>query len=413
MRELFVNVVIAASFLFLFSWGVNADTSLVRLHSLPFPVMSVAVSSSGEVQISSGQGRQVWEGGRFRLIDPTDFEGVVTYDGSIVTHPQFVQLTAKPPQITGAPWQHLFPNSEMLTAACDGKNRCWVCDGTQLYEFNVHDRKKAFLSGKSVRGILFWKDKLLAQTYSGLYYDGEPICDQIRVSDGNLLQMGDSVFSFGMDLALLSKNNNYISCDGVFTRKSNVLRDGVETYQSGELWRDQIWVGNNRGFGVLSTDGELDYKVNGLDVIEIEPSDSGLYVLTRNRGIRFWDGLNLRDVGLHFICYEMKPWTKSRWLLATDMGLGIWEPLAEVVEFLTTEDGLSSNAICSIYVNELGLVWFSTFSGVQCYQEEAGIIETQYTNIEFNRRSFVLGPSDVMYFGSVDGIYPVFPQEPI
>jgi AraC-like DNA-binding protein len=158
---------------------------------------------------------------------------------------------------------------------------------------------------------------------------------------------------------------------------------------------------------VLRGNGKLDYREQGFDVIEIEPADTGLFVLTRDRGIRFWDGLVLRDLGLNFICYTMKPWTDGRWLLATDMGLGIWQPEAEVVDFLTTEDGLSSNAICSIHVDDEGLIWFSTFAGVQCYKEGEGIIETQHGNIEFNRRSFALGPSDVMYFGSVNGIFPV------
>ena len=59
------------------------------------------------------------------------------------------------------------------------------------------------LPGKRIRGMLWLGDSLIAQTYDGIFINGERRCPLLAFGDGNLVVHDDSLFAFGMELAVL------------------------------------------------------------------------------------------------------------------------------------------------------------------------------------------------------------------
>jgi len=384
------------------------DTVLVRVHTLPYAVNSVAVDSKGEVWISSAQGKCRWNGASFEVVDPYDFGGVAVYEGELLDTETFFERSGESPHHRQTVWDGLVPGSRTtLTSGKDSSGMWWVCDGAVLYNYTIVRRAARMLAGRSTRGMAWVGKRLAVQTYDGLFVDGRRMCPDYRFGDGNILVHGDSLYAFGMELAIASASSGPCRQIGGFTETGM-------TFQAGALWRGDKWVGNNIGFGRLSGD-TVDFVWKGGDVRYVEASDEGIFLLTREKGVLRWDGSAVHGTGIPagVFCSGMARGADGGWWLATDRGLGFWEPKANTLEFLTTADGLSSNAVCEVEVDRFGTVWCSTYHGINRYNPASGTWELHFPGVEFNRGSVAVGSDGDLWFGSVDGVYTIRPTQPV
>lgn len=385
------------------------DTTLTRQFQMPYPVNSVAVDADGTVIIGSARGREVWTGDGFKVVDAFDFDGVVNWNGAVLTHDAFVAKSGTSPHEHFRHWEPWLPvgGTVHLTAAEDASRTVWVCDGKRLYNYKIGNRAPVLLPECSVRGLAFFGEHWMASTYNGMYLDGERICPDVPLNDGNILVRGDSLMAFGHHWVVVHPRDS-VACDDYIDRFPGLYQGGIFTLQAGADWEGRLMIGNNFGLGEWS-DGQFQFVHEGFDVRHLVPTDVGLFVLTADHGVHVWDGSTMRFTGIEASCSGLAPWTKGRWVLATDRGLGIWSPTTNTLDYLTTRDGLTSHSICAVHVDTEESIWFSSYSGILRYSEAHGIVEIHHPDVEFNRGSFATGSDGALHFGSVEGIFTVIP----
>jgi AraC-like DNA-binding protein len=383
------------------------DTVLVRQHALQYPVRSVAVDGEGTVWISSAQGRERWDGKQFEVVNPNDFGGVAVLDGKVVEVDRFIEASRGiAPHVIYAAWRGHVPGDRAdMSAGKDPLGLWWVCDGETLYNFKVVNRPVRELPGKSTRGLYFDGDRLVAATYDGLYVEGDRVCEDLLFADGNVFRRGDSLFVFGMNLAIVDRATGL--CD-VFLPSEPTL-----TYQVGHEWKEGLLIGGGQGLGIWRGDS-VELLAAGVDVRGLVSGGDRLFVLTLNQGVFQWDGERLVATGIpgDIRCADMAQLNADTWVLATDHGLGFWDEQENRIEFVTVSDGLGSNAVCNVYVDTFKTVWCSTYNGVYRWIPATRAVESHFAGVEFNRGSFAVAPDGSLWFGSVDGIFSVMPQEP-
>lgn len=384
--------------------GIAQDTVLVRQHAFAYPVRSVAVDAAGTVWISTGRGRERWNGVQFEVVDPFDFGGVAVLDGEAVAVDTFLESCGHSPHVEFGNWRNHVPGKRTdLSAGRDSTGLWWVCNGSTLFNFDVGKRPARELAGKSTRGLYFDGDRLVASTYDGLYIDGRRVCEELPFADGNILRRGDSLLVFGMGLASVQ----------VPSEQCRVLRPSgpTETFQVGLWWKGALLVGGKRGLGTWGSGG-IESLVAGIDVRHLVDAGPVVYVLTLDQGVFRWDGERLEATGISgdIQCADMVRWKAESWVLATDHGLGFWDERENTIEFLTVADGLGSNAVCNVHVDRFETVWCSTYNGIHRWNPMTGQFEAFHMGVEFNRGSFAVGPDGALWFGSVDGVFSVFPR---
>jgi AraC-like DNA-binding protein len=385
------------------------DTTLTRQFQLPYPVNCVAVDADGTVIIGSARGREVWTGDGFKVVDPFDFDGVANWNGAVLSHEEFSVASGTSPHAHFRQWEPWLPvgGNVQLTAAEDASQTVWVCDGKRLYNYKIGNRAPVLLPDCSVRGLAFFGEHWIASTYDGMYLDGERICPEVPYNDGNILVRGDSLMAFGQHLVVVHYQD-MVACEVYNDRYPALYKGGIFNFQAGADWEGHLMIGNSFGLGEWA-DGQFKFVHEGFDVRHLVPTDVGLFVLTADQGVHVWDGRNMRFTGIEASCSGLAPWTKGRWVLATQRGLGIWSPETNTLDYLTTQDGLTSHSICAVHVDAQECIWFSSYSGILRYSEAHGIIEIHHPDVEFNRGSFAIGADGALYFGSVQGIFKVIP----
>jgi AraC-like DNA-binding protein len=387
--------------------AVAQDTVLVRVHTLSYPVNYVAVDALGDVWISGAQGVSIWNGTAFDVQDPFDFSGRIRLEDDLVDLEAYIAETGRAPYERHLEWDKHVPGSRYtLTSGKDTTGLFWVCDGLSLFNFRVVCRPEQMLPGKSIRGMVWLGDSLIAQTYDGIFMNGELRCPVLAFGDGNFVVHEDSLFAFGMELAVFPLFGE--SC-----RVLDLYRTRHETFQAGIRWREQLWVGNNVGFGRWNGN-DITYVWKGGDVRYLEASSEGVYLMTSDDGVLLWDGYEVRRTGIPpgVACSGMQQDRDGSWWLATERGLGLWKPDEKSLTFLTTANGLASNAVCEVGIDRWGKVWCSTYNGLNRYDPVSSAWELHFSGVEFNRGSFAEREDGSMWFGSVDGVYSLIPEAP-
>lgn len=385
----------------------QVDTVLLKQIALPYSVRSVASDDQGVVEASTARGRERWNGEAFEVVDDGDFAAITRFEGQIRKQIELHDSLGDWDRVLAEEWRPHLPHSTSSITACPvGGDRWWVSNGQSLFEFEVAVPAEVRLMGNSIRGLRYADDFWVAQTYSGLYINGEPTCPELEFSNGQSLVFKDTLYAFGYSMGRLAVRD-LGACILDSAAFDDVAGKWV-TFASGAVWQNELWIGNNKGLARWQG-GRLRYVLEGHSVDRIRAVDSGLFLMSDDGGVWFWDGSAMQATELEVNVWWMEAWTEGRWLLATDMGLGIWSPDRHVVDFITRRDGLRSNAVCAVHVDDWGTVWFSTFSGVHRYVEGLGVIEVHHPYVEFNRGSFGKGRDGVLHFGSVDGIHDVVP----
>ncbi|MEL7247554.1 MAG: two-component regulator propeller domain-containing protein [Bacteroidota bacterium] len=203
------------------------------------------------------------------------------------------------------------------------------------------------------------------------------------------------------------------------------------------MFEDQnglIWIGTQRGLSYLK-DGQVhDFvQYNGHNALRDAlvlffyedragsvwvGSTGGLFQLDPKRGIlasygKDQMGDKYLPAGQFQHLYQDGDGTY--WLATKEAGLLHWDKDNQVLQQYGQSYGLPSDNIYSVYEDDYGFLWMSTFSGIvrfdkktrgfQVFYEEDGICEN-----EFNRISHFQADDGYLYFGSQNGVTAFHPR---
>ncbi len=97
------------------------------------------------------------------------------------------------------------------------------------------------------------------------------------------------------------------------------------------------------------------------------------------------------------------------YFVASNFGLLILNSDFKLQRIISTEDGLASNTLYSMYLGSDQQLWFSSLGGISSYNPSTGKIRNYSTEYglqsnEFNSRSAFQSPEGLIFFGGVMGI---------
>jgi ligand-binding sensor domain-containing protein/DNA-binding CsgD family transcriptional regulator len=110
--------------------------------------------------------------------------------------------------------------------------------------------------------------------------------------------------------------------------------------------------------------------------------------------------------------------TKGRlWVGTESAGLNLWLGEGAQFEHFTTQNGLISNAVMSILEDKKGYLWISTFKGISRFDVEKKAFlnfdfqrNPSFNANQFNQSAMVLDTEGVLYFGGINGLTLVRPD---
>ncbi len=393
--------------------GGDRDTVLVAVLNLGYPVNSVFNGEGGVVHLTGAKGLEHRVGaGEFEVLDPFQTTPVFWTGSALVDGNEWSALFGKDPFQAGRVWQDFFGQDEMYSEARIDSSRSLVCDGFRVYEVNFRENAGVFLEEESIRGFQWLEGELVANSYGGVYRDGERLLD-LEFNDGVVLEHEGWGYSMGQFVLRWP-----LSCPDeldLIHWPDSFMRDGFSYYdrRDGAVWNGRLWWYSYGRFGVYE---ENIWKVltTEIDVFTAIPMDDALMLSTRGDGVWRFDGTHFESMG-------WPPWIEyndvlemgaDRYLLATNHGLAIADQETGDFELRSIDEGIPSASVCAIVEDEWGTYWVSTFGGVIRYSLEHGVLEHHDPLVEFNRFSHAITPDGGIAFGSTRGIYTFRPTPP-
>ncbi|TNE47708.1 MAG: AraC family transcriptional regulator [Bacteroidetes bacterium] len=420
-----------------FGGYLNAqDTLLVDFIHLPYSINTIANDSTGTIWVTGARGLEYYDFEReaFVQTNPDLKDKIIAIGGKVTPFRPYLKegLRYYAWDQFDAWLAWVPPGTGRVSVAEDKFGRHWVSTGSQIFIFSVEDRFERILNGQSTRGIYQDGEDLYVNTYSGILKNGRPMFEKPFMGEGEIKQ-------FGQDL--------YIAWGGLIRyQPRNETCNYLKFYRSYEYWRspnpigvqslekikDTIWVGTNFGLGYVQKDSvvmvtnhpniqDVIYYQNGLLIAGSRLLNPGLKKVYRPshglkkpdcencRGVYFWQNNRLSKLDLPELNYWQILQADGRYFFASDSGIVVWDG-TRVTSRITQQDGLTDNRTCAMALDDHGFLWVSTYSGLNRINLESGVITQYLKNIEFNVRSY-LKYSDLLYFGSTNGLYHFFPQE--
>ena len=341
----------------------------------------------------------------------------------------------------------------------DRNGDAWICAHSRLIHLQLKPNKFArFLysnSGEgmdySCRGIGKLTDSILwVHTYTGIR--------QInlvtnRVSEIPQLGLDRLLGSLDVDFphALSIDRQVYVWVGGyrllryrpsdrdikVYSYNPTYLYDGYNSW----IWsiledRNQnIWLGTANGLTFVEGDSLRKFsqyndfpslaKSHVLQIYEDKKaniwvcSSSGLYQLDSEKGItHYWGDLAEDDHKLPFqgVKYIYEDEAGIFWMATFGSGLIRWDRQTREIKRFTTENGLSSNILHSIYEDDYGRLWISSEYGLIQFDKESFQVRNYFekdgiAHNEFNRISSFQDEDGRLYLGGVNGITSFHPKD--
>jgi signal transduction histidine kinase/DNA-binding response OmpR family regulator/streptogramin lyase len=207
-----------------------------------------------------------------------------------------------------------------------------------------------------------------------------------------------------------------------------------------QLWalhedaQGRLWVGGEGVLGLVKPDGSVEtielwpgnkiWKV----VYQFLPDGQGHFWLSTHSGLLLFDPqqkkvlasygkeqegnfhLPTSVIHHHHIDSDSIHW------LATDIGLIEWNPRTHETHTYTTLDGLSSDVVYGIFEDRSGLLWLSSDYGIMRFNKENHSVRTYLenegiTHTEFNRISAFQAQNGTIYFGGLNGVTAIRPDD--
>ena len=283
------------------------------------------------------------------------------------------------------------------------------------------------------RGIIEKNRKLFVNTYRGPKI--------IDLDNGKVSSPQDSM---GRNFVFLKDQNqhlwlayrNLIKLDESDSKIAKTYIDQKNLPRIWSLYEDQnriIWIGRI-GLSYLKDGVYSEFeKYNGFDELKKATilfffkdkngviwfgSNVGLYQLDRQKGIIAAFGKK-RKGSFYLPSNKFQHMYQDSqgvyWLATEDAGLIRWNKATGDIEQIDKTKGLLSNNIYSVYEDDFGYLWMSSFNGIIRFHKDSKDIvvfnkEDGISDNEFNRISHYQSENGTIYFGSQNGVTSFHPS---
>lgn len=401
------------------------DTTMSRVMSPDIPVRAIVADEKGEIWALTSRGLEHWDGSKFSIVDKSFIEIPCFHEGKpfpCSQNPEFSEFKFFAPH---QHWEAQFPvDSKRFSEAVDAQGHHWVCNGSELFVFEVIKAPKLVLGGVSTRGLKFYKDRLYINSYHGFYEEDHLVWGTMRKHTGSLVTWRDTLYSFCHGLHQWPGRADSIDGDFFFGTADVMLSDNwsrdstsIGILLDGTVYNDRIWLCGSDGVGIWEgkqeiTPVRIDKKATSLveagGKLYALLKEGGLMVMTNEREFDVVKGVPHGIVYNDVIQLSKQGGTQDMLAFATSRGIAFCDLEGNDFRLISTEDGLASSVVCALQEDEDGRIWASTYAGLARYDRETEQIDVFFKHIEFNRWSKTYNPeTDLHYWGSINGVYEV------
>lgn len=231
------------------------------------------------------------------------------------------------------------------------------------------------------------------------------------IDHDNLLWIGgaDGLFRYdGIQLVQYVKTHN-----------TSATINGIAEDKAGNIWFSQLGV--QKLFMLNRTDGILHEFTNasGLtnNITLIEPDHEGQLWMFNGMNLEFQIidpvALTYKTFGMNSglsdsLSFHMKPDKNNNlWISTFSAGLTILNPSTGNIKYLTSEDGLSSDSLAAVEIDQNGIIWVSTHKDINAIDPQNETI-THYGPEQYVKPGYQVtlksGPNNQLWFNNENNL---------
>jgi hypothetical protein len=395
-------------FFALYSFALEAsDTVLIDEIKISLPVISIINDADGNVFIhtkkmiykfednqlkffkncSTEEREMILENGQISFLDPSkpDFQSKMK---------NYIE-NYKQNEI----WRKYIPvpnQGTKIYVAKDKRNHVFTTSGTNLYKIQINDNYTILHKNRSIRGIDTLHNKLLVNTYSGIFLDTMRIWPDLLYAHGNYLQLPDHKGLLAGNIIVLTDHYKILK-----KIKFPDALIGNISFSKIINFENKIWIGSDKGLLQMINDTA---KLVGLPLLihNLEVVDKKLIVST-HQGIYFRENEEWKKLtGFPELSYNGFKKINGLYYGLSNEGLYVAKAFNSLAD-------LKWNKIIDCYELQKDIqnnLWLSTSNGIFRFSNVSDSYDYIFKNVEFNKRSsFKL--NQFIYFGSVNGLYKI------
>jgi ligand-binding sensor domain-containing protein len=296
-------------------------------------------------------------------------------------------------------WRKYIPvpnQGTKIYVAKDKRNHVFTTSGTNLYKIQLNDNYTILHKNKSIRGIDTLQNKLLVNTYSGIFLDTKRIWPELFYAHGNYLRLPGNKGLLAGNIIVLTDHSKVLKK----IRFPNALIGNI-SFSKTINFENKIWIGSDKGLLQIINDtarlADLPLFIHNLEIIDkklIASTDNGIYFRENEKWIKLTGFPELSYNGFKKI---------------NGLYYGLSSEGLYVAKGFNMSADLKWNKIMDCYELQKDIqnnLWLSTSNGVFRFSNSSDSYEYLFNNIEFNKRSsFKMG--SFIYFGSIKGLYKI------
>jgi ligand-binding sensor domain-containing protein len=296
-------------------------------------------------------------------------------------------------------WRKYIPvpnQGTKIYVAKDKRNHVFTTSGTNLYKIQLNDNYTILHKNKSIRGIDTLQNKLLVNTYSGIFLDTKRIWPELFYAHGNYLRLPGNKGLLAGNIIVLTDHSKVLKK----IRFPNALIGNI-SFSKTINFENKIWIGSDKGLLQIINDtarlADLPLFIHNLEIIDkklIASTDNGIYFRENEKWIKL--------TGFPELSYNGFKKINGLYYGLSSEGLYVAKGFNMLAD-------LKWNKIMDCYELQKDIqnnLWLSTSNGVFRFSNTSESFDYLFKNVEFNKRSsFKL--DKFIYFGSVNGLYKI------
>jgi ligand-binding sensor domain-containing protein len=260
----------------------------------------------------------------------------------------------------------------------------------------INDNYTILHKNKSIRGIDTLQNKLLVNTYSGIFLDTKRIWPELFYAHGNYLRLPGNKGLLAGNIIVLTDHSKVLKK----IRFPNALIGNI-SFSKTINFENKIWIGSDKGLLYIINDtarlADLPLFIHNLEII-----DKKLIAAT-NKGIYFRENEKWKKLtGFPELNYNGFKKINGLYYGLSSEGLYVAKGFNMLAD-------LKWNKIMDCYELQKDIqnnLWLSTSNGIFRFSNASESFDYLFKNVEFNKRSS-FKMNQFIYFGSVNGLYKI------
>lgn len=386
---------------------VARDTVLVDKIKISLPVISIINDANGNVFIHTKKTIYHYKNNQLKFFQNCSSEDreMVIKNGRPAflnhTNPYFDdEMQVYLDQINlNERWRKFIPNvdqKERIFVAEDKNHDFYLTSGTNLYKIQINDNYTILHKDKSIRGIDTLHNKLLVNTYSGIFLDTKRIWPELFYAHGNYLRLPGKKGLLAGNIIVLTDHSKVLKK----IRFPNALIGNI-SFSKTINFENKIWIGSDKGLLQIMNDtawlADLPLFIHNLEI-----TDKKLIAAT-NKGIYFRENEKWKKLtGFPELNYNGFKKINGLYYGLSSEGLYVAKGFNMLAD-------LKWNKIMDCYELQKDIqnnLWLSTSNGIFRFSNASESFDYLFKNVEFNKRSS-FKMKRFIYFGSVNGLYKI------